>query len=119
MTSNILIDRRFILCYKSVAFIALLLLSSMAFAADSFATLLPNKAVSIGNNVYEIKNYSYTKTDKKIKQKLGSEETTISDVLVNEKDYRIYVFYNLKSFARWHRIFVIEEGKKLTIRIFE
>jgi len=108
------------LCYKCLVFTVLLFLSIGLFAGkDPYLHILPKQTVKAGKNRYKSTKYTFKETVSKLKKSFVKKEYIKSDFLIKEGGFQIYVFYNLKSTSKWHKIYVIEEEGKVFIRVFE
>ncbi len=104
--------------YKKIILLFVILFSfGFVFARDFYILKLPNSAIKIGDKQYQLSK-DFDTSIKQIKRKFYGNSFIRSDILVNEKDFRIYVFYNLKPASKWRKLFVIEEKGKVRARFF-
>ena len=105
------------LCYKTVALAVLLLLSTGLNAADMNLKLLPNQAVKVTDGKYQLAK-DFKTSLKQIRTKFVGNSYIKEDFQINEKDFQVFVFYNLKETARWHQIYLISWDDKVFARVY-
>ncbi|HNW83183.1 MAG TPA: hypothetical protein PKG52_09865 [bacterium] len=118
MKMSHLFDLKKVLCYKAVAFAALLLLSYGLSATDLNLKYLPNQAVKVGDGKYQLAK-DFDTSVKQIRTLFAGDANIKEDLHVNEEDFRVQVFYNLKQSAPWHKIYVISWDDKVFARVFK
>lgn len=119
MLKNILLfDLKKVLCYKAVVLSALLFLSYGLFAADLNLKYLPNQASKVGDGKYQLVK-DFDTSVKQIRALYAGDKYIKEDLLTNEENFRIYIFYNLKQSAPWHKIYVILWDDKVFAKVFK
>lgn len=114
----LLFDLKMVLCYKAVALIVLLFLSYGLSATDLNLKYLPNQASKVGDGKYQLTK-DFDTSVKQFRTLFTGDEFIKEDLHVNEENFRIYVFYNLKQSAPWHKIYVISWDDKVFARVFK
>ncbi len=105
--------------YKRLALAALLLVSTVSFAADRdiFIVWLPANSVKKAEKVYSIP-LDFDTAVKRVTQRLAQDPMVRSDLLLNENGFRIYAIYTLRETIGWRKLLIIEEDGKVTARFF-
>jgi len=110
-------DNVYSLCYKSVVLAVLLLLSSGLYAADMNLRILPNQALKVSEGKYQLAK-DFTTSLKQIRTKFVGNSYIKEDFQINEKDFQVFVFYNLKETAHWHQIYLVSWDGKTFARVY-
>ena len=118
MKKTLLFDLKKVLCYKAVALVALLFLSYGLSATDLNLKYLPAQAVKVGDAKYQLAK-DFDTSVKQIRTLFVGDANIKEDLYVNEENFRIQVFYNLKQSAPWHKIYVISWDDKVFARVFK
>ena len=118
LRSALLFDLKKVLCYKAVALTALLLLSYGLSATDLNLKYLPNQAVKVGDGKYQLAK-DFDTSVKQIRTLFAGDANIKEDLHINEDNFRVQVFYNLKESAPWHKIYVISWDDKVFARVFK
>ncbi|HNZ54432.1 MAG TPA: hypothetical protein PLD55_02065 [bacterium] len=119
MFKNILLfDLKRVLCYKAVVFSVLLLLSYGLAANDLNLKYLPHQASKVGDGKYQLMK-DFDTSVKQVRALYVGDRYIKEDLLTNEENFRIHVFYNLKKSAPWHKIYVISWDDKVFARVFK
>lgn len=118
MRKSVLFDLKSFLCYKSVAFLVLLLLSYGLAANDLNLRYLPHQAVKVGDGKYQLMK-DFDTSVKQVRALYVGDRYIKDDLLTNEENFRIHVFYNLKKSAPWYKIYIIVWDDKVFARVFK
>ncbi len=106
------------MCYKFACFIALLFVSlNICAARDYFITLLTKKARRTAPGYYNL-HEDFDSSIKEIKDKFEESPLIKSDYLVNEKGFKVYVFYNHRKTPRWNKLYVVLSDARVTARFY-
>lgn len=118
MKMNFFLDFKKVFVYKAAVLIVLLLLSLGLFAKDLNLAYLPPQASKTGDNKYQLMK-DFDTSVKQIKALVVGDDMIKDELMTNEENYRVHVFYNLKKSAPWHKIYVIEWDDKVFARVFK
>ena len=113
-----LFDLKSFLCYKAVVFSVLLLLSCGLFANDLNLRYLPHQAAKVGDGKYQLMK-DFDTSVKQVRALYVGDKYIKDDLLTNEENFRIHVFYNLKKSAPWYKIYIIAWDDKVFARVFK
>ena len=115
---NFFLDFRKVFGYKAAVLIVLSILSFGIFAKDLNLAYLPQQAVKAGDNKYQLVK-DFDTSVKQMKVLFAGNDSIKDELLTNEENYRVHVFYNLKQSAPWHKIYVIAWDDKVFARIIK
>ena len=118
MKMNFFLDFKKNFVYKAAVLIVLSLLSFGIFAKDLYLAYLPAQATKTGDNKYQLMK-DFDTSVKQVKALFVGDSSVKDELLTNEENYRVHVFYNLKPSAPWHKIYVIAWDDKVFARIFK
>lgn len=107
-----------VLCYKTVVFSALLLLSYGLFANDLNLRYLPHQAAKVGDGKYQLMK-DFDTSVKQVRALYVGDMHIKDDLLINEENFRIHAFYNLKKSPPWYKIYIIAWDDKVFARVFK
>ena len=110
------LDLKFGLLYKAAALIVLSFLSFGLFARDLNLVYLPQQAVKVSDNKYQLVK-DFDTSVKQIKSLVVGDDFIKDDLIANEDGFRVHVFYNLKKSAIWHKIYVIAWDDKVFAKV--
>lgn len=112
------VDLKKVSCYKAAAFLVLLFLSCGLTAKDVNLAYLPPQAVKVGEGKYQLVK-DFDTSIKQIHNIFLGDESIKDDLVINEENYRVHLFYNLKKSSPWHKIYVVFRDDKVFARIFK
>lgn len=113
-----LFDLKSVICYKAVVFSVLLLLSYGLAANDLNLRYLPHQAAKVGDGKYQLMK-DFDTSVKQVRTLYVGDRYIKDDLLTNEENFRIHVFYNLKKSAPWYKIYIIAWDDKVFARVFK
>ena len=118
MKMNFFLDFKKFFGYKAAVLIVLSLLSFGIFAKDLNLAYLPAQATKTGDNKYQLMK-DFDTSVKQVQALFVGDSSVKDELLTNEENYRVHVFYNLKQSAPWHKIYVLGWDDKVLARIFK
>jgi len=104
--------------YNAAVFLVLLLLSCGLYAKDLNLAYLPNQAAKVGDDKYQLMK-DFETSVKQIQALFVGDDMVKSELQTSEAGFQVYVFYNLRKTAYWHKIYVIAWDDKVYARIYK